>query len=132
MTLSVITGGVAGLALERLLLPGQTGAARRVTRRQRLAVAVGYRGDRRHFPPVGRDPIDCCWRPCRCECWRQDVVVSRCRAKSGSRRLASWWWAVGLAAGGSPLLWSVLAGVVVLALLCGLVGWGIAVAAPNA
>ncbi len=27
--------------------------------------------------------------------------------------------------GGSPLLWSVLAGAVVLALLCGLVGWGL-------
>jgi putative ABC transport system permease protein len=26
--------------------------------------------------------------------------------------------------GGSPLLWAVLAGAVVLALLCGLAGWG--------
>ncbi|STS88853.1 metabolite ABC transporter in Enterobacteriaceae, permease protein EC-YbbP [Klebsiella variicola] len=35
------------------VVDAQTGAARRTTRCQRLAVAVGYRGDRRHFPAGG-------------------------------------------------------------------------------
>lgn len=53
LTLSVITGGVAGGAGASAAAGSQTGAARRVTRCQRLAVAVGYRGDRRHFPAGG-------------------------------------------------------------------------------
>lgn len=53
LTLSVITGGVAGGAGASAAAGAQTGAARRVTRCQRLAVAVGYRGDRRHFPAGG-------------------------------------------------------------------------------
>jgi putative ABC transport system permease protein len=56
---------------------------------------------------------------------RQDVVANVWPLKSIFRWLRV---VVGLLAwlmGGSPLLWAVLAGAVVLALLCGLVGWGL-------
>jgi predicted lysophospholipase L1 biosynthesis ABC-type transport system permease subunit len=53
LTLSVITGGVGPGAGAPAAADAQTGAARRATRCQRLAVAVGYRGDRRHFPAGG-------------------------------------------------------------------------------
>ncbi|MCP6434876.1 hypothetical protein NL508_28150, partial [Klebsiella pneumoniae] len=57
---------------------------------------------------------------------RQDVVASVWPLKIWIPTVSAV--VVGLLAwlmGGSPLLWSVLAGAVVLALLCGLVGWGL-------
>lgn len=102
----------------------QTGAARRVTRCQRLAVAVGYRGDRRHFLLVGLRPYRLLLATLPLRVLRQDVVANVWPLKIWIPAVSVV--VVGLLArllGGSPLLWSVLAGAVVLALLCGPVGW---------
>lgn len=77
VTLSVITGRVANLALERLLLlvlkpvlPAALPAASGWPWLWaiRATGVISLRGG----PAT---PIDCCWRPCRCECHR-DVVAN--------------------------------------------------------
>ena len=89
----------------------QTGAARRVTRCQRLAVAVGYRGDRRHFLLVGLRPYRLLLATLPLRVLRQDVVANVWPLKIWIPAVSVV--VVGLLAwllGGSPLLWSVLAG----------------------
>jgi putative ABC transport system permease protein len=56
---------------------------------------------------------------------RQDVVANVWPLKVYIPLVLRWWWAAGLADGRQPLLWAVLAGAVVLALLCGVLGWGL-------
>lgn len=125
LTLSVITGG-GRRRWASAAAGAQTGAARRVTRCQRLAVAVGYRGDRRHFLLVGLRPYRLLLATLPLRVLRQDVVANVWPLKIWIPAVSVV--VVGLLArllGGSPLLWSVLAGAVVLALLCGPVGWGL-------
>lgn len=127
LTLSVITGGVAGLALERLLLlvlKPVLPAALPAASGWPWLWAIGATGVISLL--VGLRPYRLLLATLPLRVLRQDVVANVWPLKIWIPAVSVV--VVGLLArllGGSPLLWSVLAGAVVLALLCGTVGWGL-------
>lgn len=133
LTLSVITGGVAGLALERLLLlvlKPVLPAALPAASGWPWLWAIGATGVISLL--VGLRPYRLLLATLPLRVLRQDVVANVWPLKIWIPAVSVV--VVGLLArllGGSPLLWSVLAGAVVLALLCGFGGLGIAVAAQT-
>lgn len=133
LTLSVITGGVAGTALERLLLlvlKPVLPAALPAASGWPWLWAIGATGVISLL--VGLRPYRLLLATLPLRVLRQDVVANVWPLKIWIPAVSVV--VVGLLArllGGSPLLWSVLAGAVVLALLCGPGGLGIAVAAQT-
>ncbi len=127
LTLSLITGRAAGLALERLLLlvlKPVLPAALPPASGWPWLWAVGATGVISLL--VGLRPYRLLLATLPLRVLRQDVVANVWPLKIWIPTVSAV--VVGLLAwlmGGSPLLWSVLAGAVVLALLCGLVGWGL-------
>ncbi|MDU2542068.1 MAG: FtsX-like permease family protein, partial [Klebsiella sp.] len=127
LTLSVISGGVVGLALERLLLlmlKPVLPAALPAASGWPWLWAIGATGVISLL--VGLRPYRLLLATLPLRVLRQDVVANVWPLKHYIPVVCAV--VVGGLAwlmGGSPLLWSVLAGAVVLALLCGLVGWGL-------
>jgi putative ABC transport system permease protein len=124
LMLSAVTGGVMGLVFEKLLmvllkpvLPAALPPASlwpwlwAMGAMTVISLLVGLRPYRLL---IATQPLRVL-RRCGGERLAAEILPSRDHRSGG--------WAAGLVDGGSTLLWAVLAGAVVLALLCGVLGW---------